>query len=116
MFANLFDQGFGHCFAVRDAAGELVAGGFGVASGRVFVTESLFEKRPGALAYALSALEHQLAQWDFQLHDLHNSRAEALGFKPMRREAFVLLNVAYQNGGRPGRWCPASLRQIKRAA
>ncbi|HEV2572967.1 MAG TPA: hypothetical protein VGU72_14635 [Beijerinckiaceae bacterium] len=116
VFANLFDQGFVHCFAVRDQAGDLVAGGFGMASGRVFVTESLFEKRPGAIAFALASLDAQLAQWDFQLHDLRSRRAAEFGFRPMQREAFLLLNIACQNGGRPGRWCPASLKPITRAA
>lgn len=116
VFTNLFDQGFAHCFAVRNRAGDLLAGGFGVASGRVFVSESLFEHQKGALAFALATLENQLAQWDFQIHDMHSSRAAELGFRPMQREAFMLLNVTCQNGGRPGRWCPASLQPITYAA
>ena len=42
-FAELFDAGFAHSFEVRDAAGQTVGGGFGVAVGGVFVLEGAFE-------------------------------------------------------------------------
>jgi leucyl/phenylalanyl-tRNA--protein transferase len=112
VFAAMHDQGFAHCFAVRDKLGKLVAGGFGVASGRIYATESVFETAPGALALGLATLDAHLADWQFRLHDMRvqEMRCEQMAeleFRPMAREPFVLLCAASQNGGCPGRWSEA---------
>ncbi|MDF2117593.1 hypothetical protein PY365_18595 [Roseiarcaceae bacterium H3SJ34-1] len=107
LFARLHDQGFAHCFAVRDRTGRLVAGGFGVTSGRIYTTERVFESAPGALALGLATLDAHLADWRYRLHDLRADNAETLGFRPMAREPFMLLCAASQNGGCPGRWSEA---------
>jgi leucyl/phenylalanyl-tRNA--protein transferase len=112
VFAAMHDQGFAHCFAVRDQTNKLVAGGFGVASGRIYTTESVFETTPGALALGLATLDAHLAEWRFRLHDMRSQEMRsrqiaALDFRPMAREPFVLLCAASQNGGCPGRWSEA---------
>jgi len=111
-FARMHDQGFTHCFSVRDRTGRLVAGGFGVASGRIYATESVFETVPGALALGLATLDAHLADWQYRLHEMHSEgltqdEMATLGFRQMAREPFVLLCAASQNGGCPGRWSAA---------
>jgi leucyl/phenylalanyl-tRNA--protein transferase len=112
MFARMHDLGFAHCFAVRDRAGQLVAGGFGVASGRIYATERVFENAPGALALGLATLDAHLTDWLYRLHemrsqDMSGEDADRLGFRQMAREPFVLLCAVSQNGGCPGRWSEA---------
>ncbi len=55
-FARLFDAGFAHSFDISQKSGERIAGGYGVAVGRVFVIESVQFTSEEAHAPALAAL------------------------------------------------------------
>ena len=70
LYAALADAGHAHSFEVWDDAGELVGGGYGVAIGRVFVTESLFSRASSASKMGMQALNHHLALWGFILNDV----------------------------------------------
>ena len=50
-YAALHDAGLAHSYEVWNEGGELVAGNYGVAVGRVFVGESMFTGAPGAGAW-----------------------------------------------------------------
>src|SRR4029079_15572217 len=45
-FADLFDAGYAHSFEVWNGRGELAGGGYGLALGRTFITESQFSREP----------------------------------------------------------------------
>ncbi|MCC0006027.1 MAG: hypothetical protein H6872_13165 [Methylobacteriaceae bacterium] len=68
-FAELFDAGFAHAFDISLMSGERVAGGYGVAVGRVFVIEALHFRDPSARAACLAALAGALEGRGFQWID-----------------------------------------------
>ena len=68
-FAALFDAGFAHAFDISLMSGERVAGGYGVAVGRVFVIEALHFRDPSARAACLAALAGALEGRGFQWID-----------------------------------------------
>jgi leucyl/phenylalanyl-tRNA---protein transferase len=70
LYAGLADLGHAHSFEVWDEAGELVGGGYGVAIGRIFVTESLFSRSSSASKMGMQALNHHLALWGYILNDV----------------------------------------------
>jgi leucyl/phenylalanyl-tRNA---protein transferase len=72
LYAALHDQGHAHSFEVWDEAGELVGGGYGVAVGRVFVTESLFSRSSSASKMGMQSLGYHLQSWGFILNDVKN--------------------------------------------
>jgi len=90
-YAALHDAGLAHSYEVWDDRGELVAGGNGVACGRVFVGESMFTRVSGAGAFGLALLHRHLAHWGFDLHDvkLPSPHLCSLGFRRMPREEYA---------------------------
>jgi leucyl/phenylalanyl-tRNA--protein transferase len=105
-YAALHDAGFAHSYEVWDARGELVAGGYGVASGRVFVGESMFTRVSGAGAFGLAVLHRHLAHWGFDLHDakLPSQHLCSLGFAQMSREEYARYLSRPLAASRPGHW------------
>ena len=103
-YAELHDAGFAHSFEVRDEAGLLMAGGFGVAIGRVFVTESTFGKVGHWRDLGLTVLHRHLALWGFAMHDMKTQAADGFGFAPMARDTYQAELLTLLGGGRPGRW------------
>jgi leucyl/phenylalanyl-tRNA--protein transferase len=105
-YAALHDAGLAHSYEVWDEGGELVAGGYGVAVGRVFVGESMFTRSPGAGAYGLAALNRHLAEWGFALHDvkLPSEHFRSLGFTQMPREEYATYLWGQLPSSRAGRW------------
>jgi Leu/Phe-tRNA-protein transferase len=106
VFARLHDRADAHCFALRDAAGLRIAGGWGVETGGVFITQGVFETRPGALAAAFARFEARLAAMGFALHvaTAEVARASGLRFPLMRRDAFLELNGRAGACVSRGRW------------
>lgn len=92
-FLRLHEAGLAHSYEVRNAGGELVGGGFGVAIGRIFVAESQFSRESGASQVALAGLVAQLAQWGFTLCDakVASPMVEAMGFRPMPRADYLAI-------------------------
>jgi leucyl/phenylalanyl-tRNA---protein transferase len=70
LYAQLHDAGHAHSFEVWNEAGDLVGGGYGVAVGRIFVTESLFSRVSSASKMGLQSLNYHLDQWGFVLNDV----------------------------------------------
>lgn len=103
-YAALHEAGFAHSFEVRDSDGKLLAGGFGVAVGRVFVTESTFGKVRHWRDLGLTVLNRHLALWGFALHDSKIQVFDGFGFAPLARETYMERLVTLLGGGRIGRW------------
>jgi leucyl/phenylalanyl-tRNA--protein transferase len=115
-FADLYDAGFAHCFAVRDGKGDIVGGGFGVAFGRVFVLEGAFETQAGAALFGLSRFAGLLNEWSFALIERAPQTAwiRTDAFAPMQRDAYLAALTRHQGGDRVGKWRPAPPRRILR--
>jgi leucyl/phenylalanyl-tRNA--protein transferase len=105
-YAALHDAGLAHSYEVWNADGELVAGGYGVAVGRVFVGESMFTRASGAGAFGLAVLHRHLAHWGFALHDakLPSAHLSSLGFRQMPREEYAAYLAGGSAASRPGLW------------
>jgi leucyl/phenylalanyl-tRNA--protein transferase len=105
-YAALHRAGFAHSYEVWDGRGELVAGGYGVAIGRVFVGESMFTRVSGAGAFGLAVLHRHLAHWGFDLHDakLPSPHLCSLGFAQMPREQYASYLSRPLAASRPGHW------------
>jgi len=106
-YADLFDAGYAHSFEVWNAAGALVGGGYGVAIGRVFFTESQFSREPNTSKIGFATLNWHLARWGYRLNDgkWPTQTILGMGFRSIRRQRFLAeLATATQQAGRGGRW------------
>lgn len=107
VFAELYDAGDAHSFEVWDAAGALVGGGYGVAVGGVFVTESQFSLASNTSKIGFTVLNWHLAKWGFVLNDGKYPTPTLLdmNFRSIPRAEFV--EVLSRHGSHPiksGRW------------
>ena len=64
-YCGLYDADLAHSFEVRNDNGELVAAGFGIALGKMFLLENLCARDEAALCFGLSHLARYLDAWDF---------------------------------------------------
>ena len=103
-FAQIYDMGFAHSFEMRDSAGRLTAGGFGVAAGRVFAVEGLFERVPGALAAGLALLNRHLTAWGYVCTAVNCAMEAQGGLILVPRARFNALLTGNLGGGKFGRW------------
>jgi leucyl/phenylalanyl-tRNA--protein transferase len=106
-YADMFDAGFVHSFEVWNEAGALVGGGYGVAIGRAFFTESQFSREPNTSKIGFTVLNWHLAKWGYRLNDGKFATPTILdmGFRPIRRQRFLSeLATATRAGGKPGQW------------
>lgn len=106
-YSALHDAGHAHSFEVRNAAGELIGGGYGVAVGGAFFSESTFSRESDAAKIGFSVLNRHLAKWGFGFNDTKRPAPYliAMGFRCVPRRAFLdRLAVAAAAPGRPGRW------------
>jgi leucyl/phenylalanyl-tRNA---protein transferase len=107
VYAQAFDAGFAHSFEVWNEAGELVAGGYGVAIGAGFTAESQFTHESNASRVGVSLLNWHLANWGYRYNDgkLIGPLWENMGFRgTSRREFLALLSDAVVRPGKSGRW------------
>jgi len=106
-YAAFFDAGYVHSFEVWNESGELVGGGYGVALGRIFFTESQFSREDNTSKLGFSVLNWHLARWGYILNDGKDSTPTILdmGFRVIPRGEF-LRHLAHgtPSGGKPGRW------------
>jgi leucyl/phenylalanyl-tRNA---protein transferase len=106
-YARLFDEGHVHSFEAWNSEGALAGGGYGVATGRVFVIESQFFRESNASKIGFSVLAWHLAEWGFALADnkwLTPTTAQ-MGFREMPRADYLRrLSVLADDTVRPGRW------------
>ena len=106
-FAALHDAGHAHSFEVWNAAGALVGGGYGLALGRTFFTESQFSLEPNTSKLGFTTLNWHLARWGFTINDGKYPTPTILdmGFRTIPRAEF-LSHLAAGKTFRPtvGRW------------
>ncbi len=104
-FCAVFDAGFAHSVEVRDASGKLAGGLYGIAAGRVFIIQALFELREGLADLAVAALARHLKHWEFELIDgCAETSLERIGFVALPRQQHIEKLNRLLQGGRPGRW------------
>lgn len=106
-YAQAYDAGHAHSFEVWNEAGELVAGGYGMAIGAGFTFESQFTRESNASRIGAAVLNWHLAQWGYRYNDgkLIGPLWENMGFRAMpRREFLALLSDAVRRPGKSGRW------------
>lgn len=106
-YAAMFDAGHAHSFEVWDKEGTLVGGGYGVALGRVFFTESQFSRVRDGSKYGFASLNHHLAAWGYVANDGkdHKGYLAEFGFAPIPRATFHALLAEHAGaGGKAGRW------------
>jgi leucyl/phenylalanyl-tRNA--protein transferase len=107
IYADLYDAGHVHSFEVWNEAGALVGGGYGVAVGRAFFTESQFSHERNTSKVGFAVLNWHLAHWGYVLNDGKWVTPTLLdmGFRPVPRGEFLRrLAVATRDGGKAGRW------------
>jgi len=106
-YADLFDAGYAHSFEVWNERGELAGGGYGVAVGGAFVTESQFSREPNTSKIGFTVLNWHLAHWGFEFNDgkLMTPTCRDMGFREIpRRDYLQRLLVADRLAGKSGRW------------
>ena len=106
-YAALYDAGYVHSFEVWNEQGTLVGGGYGVAIGRAFFTESQFSYESDASKLGFAVLNRHLAEWGYALNDgkWPTPTIVPMGFRNIPRRAFLdLVEAAAGQPGRAGRW------------
>ena len=106
-YADLYDAGIVHSFEVWNEAGALAGGGYGVAIGKVFFTESQFSLEPNTSKIGFTVLNWHLAQWGFVLNDGKWATPTILdmGFRLIPRSEFRRrLASGTVEPGKSGRW------------
>ena len=101
------EAGLAHSFEVWDREGALVGGGYCLAFGGMFSTESQFSHAPNASKTGFTVLNWHLARWGFALNDgkRPTPTIDGMGFRAMPRAEYVVLCAARgREAGRPGRW------------
>jgi leucyl/phenylalanyl-tRNA--protein transferase len=107
VYAEAFDAGHAHSFEVWNKAGDLVAGGYGIAYGGAFTGESQFVHEANASKVGMSVLAWHLAKWGFRFFDgkLIGPLWTSLGCREVPRAEFLArLAEAVRLPGKPGRW------------
>jgi leucyl/phenylalanyl-tRNA---protein transferase len=106
-YAALYDSGYVHSFEVWNEQGTLVGGGYGVAIGRVFFTESQFSHESDASKLGFAVLNRHLAEWGYALNDgkWQTPTIIPMGFRNIPRRTFLdLVEAAAEQPGHTGRW------------
>lgn len=107
LFAQAFDAGHAHSFEVWNDKGELVGGGYGLAVGNSFVTESQFSREPNTSKIGFTVLNWHLAKWGFAFNDgkMLTPTTKDMGFREIPRSDYLaLLTGAAERQARVGRW------------
>jgi leucyl/phenylalanyl-tRNA---protein transferase len=107
LYSDLHAEGHAHSFEVWSADGRLVGGGYGIAVGRIFVTESQFSRQSNTSKMGFAALNHHLAKWGFLLNDgkQHTPTIEAMGFREIKRAEFEALLAQHADANvKQGPW------------
>lgn len=107
VYAEAFDAGYAHSFEVWNAHRKLVAGGYGVATGKAFCSESQFAHETNASKIGMTVLNWHLAHWGFRFNDgkLIGPLLRSVGFREIPRQQFLsCLSEAVRVPDRTGRW------------
>jgi len=114
-YAAMFDAGYVHSFEVWNEAGKLVGGGYGVALGGVFFTESQFSHEDNTSKLGFTMLNWHLAKWGYILNDGKKPTPTILdmGFRNIPRSEFLHHIADSAAAGTSGRWqLEADAKQI----
>lgn len=106
-YAALFDAGHAHSFEVWNARGELAGGGYGVAIGGAFITESQFSREPNTSKIGFTVLNWHLARWGFEFNDgkLMTPTCRDMGFRDVLRNDYLFkLELVARRPEKTGRW------------
>lgn len=106
-YADAFDAGYVHTFEVRNQAGEMVGGGYGVATGGAFSGESQFSHERDTSKIGMCALNYHLQKWGYHFNDgkLINRTTYDQGFREIPRTDYLSrLAHAVRAPIKPGRW------------
>lgn len=106
-YYEAFEAGHAHSFEVWNKNGELAGGGYGLAFGRMFSTESQFSLEPNTSKIGFTALNWHLAHWGFVLNDgkRFTPTIDGMGFRAIPRAEFT--ELCQKHGREPvriGRW------------
>jgi leucyl/phenylalanyl-tRNA---protein transferase len=107
LYSDLFDQGHAHSFEVWNEAGDLVGGGYGLSTGRVFFTESQFSLEPNTSKIGFALFNYHLAKWGYVLNDGKDftPTIDAMGFRRIPRAEFeAILAENAKTGSKSGKW------------
>lgn len=112
IFAGLFDEGFAHSLEIRDRAGVLTGGLFGIAHNKGFFTLGTFGSAAHVADLALTVMNRHLAQWGFGAHVLPGLQARTpanadfshLGFSPLFRHECAAMAAGRSSIGRIVCW------------
>ena len=106
-YADAFDAGYAHSFEVWNETGELAGGGYGLAVGGSFATESQFSLEPNTSKIGFTVLNWHLAHWGYAFNDgkLMTPTCRDMGFREVpRAEYLAKLAPAARKPDRLGRW------------
>jgi leucyl/phenylalanyl-tRNA--protein transferase len=106
-YAAAFDAGHAHSFEVWNKAGELAAGGYGLAVGGAFTGESQFVDEKDASKLGLAVQLWHLAHWGYKFYDgkLMGPLWQSLGFRDIPRQDYLArLRDAVKAPDKTGRW------------
>jgi leucyl/phenylalanyl-tRNA---protein transferase len=106
-YADMHDAGYAHSFEVWNEAGAMVGGGYGVAIGRAFFTESQFSGESNTSKIGYTVLNWHLAKWGYRLNDGKWPTPTILnmGFRTISRAEFLAqLAPITRAAGKSGRW------------
>ncbi len=106
-YAAMFDAGHVHSFEVWNKEGQLVGGGYGVAVGNVFFTESQFSRESNTSKLGFTVFNWHLAKWGFAINDGKAATPTILemGFRDIPRAEFLTYtNAEGPAAAKPGRW------------
>jgi leucyl/phenylalanyl-tRNA--protein transferase len=106
-YGEAFDAGFAHSFEVWNDKGELAGGGYGLAVGGAFATESQFSHEPNTSKIGFTVLNWHLAHWGFAFNDgkLMTPTCRDMGFRELPRgEYLAQLAQVSRRPDRLGRW------------
>ncbi|MGQ0672895.1 MAG: leucyl/phenylalanyl-tRNA--protein transferase [Hyphomicrobium sp.] len=107
LYTALHAAGHAHSVEVWDEQGRLVGGTYGVAVGKVFVTESQFFREPNASKLGYHLLNHHLAKWGFLVNDNKGwtEATSAMGFREIPRSEYeALLRQHAETDHKTGPW------------
>ncbi len=123
LYTELYRQGHVHSFEVWSPDGRLVGGGYGIASGCSFTTESQFSLEPNTSKIGFAVLNYHLHRWGFVLNDGKDTTptTAALGFRLIPRAEFEALLQDYASKepscGSGKRWqIEASMEEVSKWA
>jgi leucyl/phenylalanyl-tRNA--protein transferase len=106
-YADLFDAGYAHSYEVWNKDGELVAGGYGVATGAAFSGESQFSRERDTSKIGQAVLNFHLERWGYHFSDgkILNRTTADQGFREIPRADYLRqLAAAVRAPAKTGRW------------